>query len=309
MIKSVTVTNTKGESLLISLSDPWASGFAISGISGLGPVKANISVTSYASRDGAVFNSARVDTRNIVLGMIFVSRGNDSVETIRQRTYQYFPVKERVTLRFVTDNREAAIDGYVESNEPDIFNQRESTQISVICPDPYFYDSSTSQKVSFLAKVGAFHFPFANEGTDGKTVIMGKITRRLTKSFNYDGEGRTGVVIMLSFLGTVSGKITVENKTTGQKLIIDTSLFSGGYKLKNADRIQINTNPGSKQVLLAKSSNGAASSSGSNILNCIAAGSDWIEIVHVENDFAVTADEGQENIDVSVRTVIRYEGI
>ena len=174
MIKSVTVTNAKGESLLISLSDPWASGFAISGISGLGPVKANISVTSYASRDGAVFNSARVDTRNIVLGMIFVSRGNDSVETIRQRTYQYFPVKERVTLRFVTDNREAAIDGYVESNEPDIFNRRESTQISVICPDPYFYDSSTSQKVSFLAKVGAFHFPFANEGTDSKTVIMGR---------------------------------------------------------------------------------------------------------------------------------------
>ncbi len=309
MIKSVTVTNAKGEPLLISLSDPWASGLAVTGISGLGPVKADVSVTSYASRDGAVFNTARVDTRNIVLSMIFVSRGNDSIETIRQRSYQFFPVKQRITLKFVTDNREAVIDGYVESNEPDIFNKCESTQISVICPDPYFYDSSTTQKTSFLAKVGAFHFPFANEGVGKKSIIMGKITRRLTKSFIYDGEGRTGAVIQLDFLGEVTGKITISNKTTGQNMIIDTALFAGSYKIAKSDRIQVNTNPGNKYVRLAKSVNGTAATSGVNILNCIASGSEWLEIIHGENDFSVTADNGQENIDVSVRTVIRYEGL
>lgn len=308
MIKSITVVNRKGEELLISLSDPLASGLAVSNITGLGPVKASISTTSYASRDGAVFNSARVDVRNIVLSMIFVSSENELIETIRQRTYRYFPVKEPITLKFVTDNRECTIDGYVESNEPEIFNRRESTQISIICPDPYFYDSSTSQKVSFLGKTGIFHFPFANEGTDTETVIMGEITRRLTKSFIYDGEGQTGVVIMLDFLGEVGGKITIENKTTKQKMVIDTSLFSDSYKLKKDDRIWINTNPGNKYVRLVKSVNGTSSSS-INILNCIASGSVWIEIVHGENDFAVTADSGQENIDVSVRTVVRYEGL
>ena len=92
-------------------------------------------------------------------------------------------------------------------------------------------------------------------------------------------------------------------------MIIDTALFAGSYKIAKSDRIQVNTNPGNKYVRLAKSVNGTAATSGVNILNCIASGSEWLEIIHGENDFSVTADNGQENIDVSVRTVIRYEGL
>lgn len=309
MIKSMSVTNSKGETLDISLADPWTSGFAVSQITGLGPVKADISTTSYATRDGSVYNSSRIDNRNIVISFIFVSRGGDSIETIRQRTYNFFSVKSRITLKFVTDNRECSIDGYVESNEPDIFSKYEGTQISVICPDPYFYDSSTTQKVSFIGTVGAFHFPFRNEGTDKKTIIMGKVTRRLTKAFVYDGEGRSGASIILDFLGTVGGRITVKNVTTGQKMIIDTALFGNGYTLKAGDRIQISTYPGNKYVRLGKSVNGAAPSSYLNILNCMAAGSEWIEVVHGENVFDISADAGQEQIDVSVKTIIKYEGL
>lgn len=309
MIESITVTNSKGETLVIPIADPWASGFAITGITGVGPVAANISTMSYASRDGAVFNSARVDVRNIVIGMIFMGTSSDSIEDIRHRSYRYFPIKDKITLKFKTDNRECSIEGYVETNEPDIFSKRESTQISVICPDPYFYDTSTKQKISFFAKVDAFSFPFVNAGMDAKTIIMGKIIKQLTKSFSYDGEGRTGVVISLDFVGPVAGKITVSNNTTGQKMIIDTSLFSDGYKIKKADRLAINTNAGNKYVRLGKSINGVTPVSGVNILNCVAAGSEWIEIVHGENSFSVTADEGQENIEASVHSVIKYEGI
>ena len=309
MIESITVTNSKGEALTIVLADPRSSGFAILGITGIGPVGADISTTSYASRDGAVFNSARVDIRNIVISLIFLGTGTDSIENIRHRSYRCFPIKDKITLKFKTESRECSIDGYVESNEPDIFSQREGTQISVICPDPYFYDNSTRQKVSFYAETGAFAFPFANQGTDTKSIIMGKITKLLNKSFVYDGEGRSGLVVVLDFTGAVTGKITIINKATAQKMIIDTSLFPDGYKLKNADRIAIDTNPGSKYVRLAKSVDGAIAKTGTNILNCVAVGSEWIEIVHGENDFSITADEGQENIEVSVRSVIRYEGI
>lgn len=309
MIESITVTNGKGETLVISLSDPLSSGFAISGATGVGPVAANVSTTSYASRDGAVFNSARVDIRNIVIGVIFMGTNTDSVENIRHRSYRFFPVKDKITLKFKTENRECSIEGYVESNELEIFSQRESAQISVICPDPYFYDSTTSRKVAFLAKVGAFSFPFANEGADKRTIIMGKITKLLTKSFEYDGEGRTGVVVSLDILGAVTGKITVSNETTAQKMVIDTALFPGGYKLKKGDRIAMDTNPGNKYVRLGKSVNGETPKSGANILNCVASGSEWLEIVHGENKITVSADSGRENIEVSVRTVVRYEGI
>ena len=66
MIKSVTVTNYLGESLLLELSNPWEVGIAITKIEGLGPVKASINSTEISSGDGARFNSARISTRNIV---------------------------------------------------------------------------------------------------------------------------------------------------------------------------------------------------------------------------------------------------
>lgn len=160
MLKSVTVTNPKGESLTLTLTKPEESGLAITNITGLGPVKADINITPVAGMDGGIFNSAKRETRNIVieLAMLF----SPQIEDARQRTYRYFPVKKYVNLTFETDNRIAETVGYVESNEPSIFNKLEFTQISIICPDPLFYEQRTENTV-FSGILPLFEFPFVDD--------------------------------------------------------------------------------------------------------------------------------------------------
>ena len=73
MIKSVTVINHLNESVKMELRSPEKSGFLIQDITGLGPAKANVNSTEMATSDGSVYNSARLNSRNIVLTIKLMS--------------------------------------------------------------------------------------------------------------------------------------------------------------------------------------------------------------------------------------------
>ena len=84
MIKKEIVTNYLGESLEMELARPEVSGLAITDIEGLGPVKATINTSEIATGDGALYNSAKLETRNIVMTLDF--RFGTDIETIRHTT-------------------------------------------------------------------------------------------------------------------------------------------------------------------------------------------------------------------------------
>lgn len=168
MIKSITVKNYLNESLTIELTRPEKSGFIVKNITGLGPDKADVNITEVVTRDGGIFNSARKTTRNIVMQLEFTydpqltDVGLYSIEDCRHRSYQYFPLKRKVSLDILTDSQELTIDGYVETNEPDIFSQKEGCMISILCTDPFF-KSKNKQITQESGSVKAFEFPFSNE--------------------------------------------------------------------------------------------------------------------------------------------------
>ena len=148
MIKTVTAINYLREEVKIKLSDMSPShGLIITDMSGLGPPKGNINTTTISSGDGSIYNSARLDNRNITIKLLFVDA--PSIEAARQNTYRYFPVKKPITLKIDTDNRSVYTVGYVESNEPTIFNDKESCQISKICPDSHFYSNALNETVFY----------------------------------------------------------------------------------------------------------------------------------------------------------------
>lgn len=162
MIKTVIVNNYLGDELVLSLTGSHEEhGLYIKSITGIGPGKATINTTDLASDDGGIYNSARAEIRNIVitLGMYQSTIHRNSIEDARQLTYQYFPLKKSVLLTFITDNRALYIEGYVESNDPDIFSEEESTQISIICPDPNFYNALGADPTPFGSVDDLFEFP------------------------------------------------------------------------------------------------------------------------------------------------------
>lgn len=302
MIRSVIVTNYLDDSLEINLARPEETGFLITNISGLGPCKATINMTDVATNDGSIYNSAKLNYRNIVMSITFIG---ENIEKIRQLSYKYFPVKKDIRLEFVTDNRSCVATGYVESNEPDIFSSEEATQISIICPDAYFYSAKGNRyTTTFYGEEPLFTFPFSNESLTEKLIKFGQINDVTDAVVYYLGDSEVGVKITIHAVGPATG-ITIYNARTREKMSIDTSKIEtiSGSALGAGDDIIINTVKGEKSILLLRS--GVYT----NILNALARDSDWFQLSKGENVFAYTAETGITNLQFKVENDIIYEGI
>lgn len=308
MIKSVTVTNHLGESLTLELTGPEKSGLAIQEITGIGPSKADINVVEIVTKDGGDFNSTRLTSRNIVITLVCVDKKGDptfTVEDGRHLSYKYFPIKNEITLQFETDNRTSKITGYVESNEPTIFSDRETIQVSIICPDPFFYsvdDIVSSQ--AFFGVEKKWEFPWDNNSTTEKLIEFGEIKHHPEQTIYYDGEYDVGITINMHFTGTViNPKIINLSKNETMGLISDKIATLTGSNLKAGDSVFINTRKGQKSVTLFR--DGVST----NILSCLENFSVWHRLEHGDNLFTYDSDYGAENVSIVYQWAIAYEGV
>ena len=304
MINSVTITNYLGDSITLELRFPEKSGFLIQEIAGLGPAKANINSTDLATGDGSVYNSARLNSRNIVLTLQLLEF--PTVETMRQKSYKYFPVKKPLRLLFETENRICEIIGYVESNEPNIFSNMETTQISIICPNPYFYSAGPdgTMVTIFSDIVPEFKFPFSNESLTVNLLEMGTIISNQTKTVYYTGDSEIGIIITMHALG-VATNVSIYNSEAHELMVIDTTRLATltGSGIIAGDDIIISTIKGQKSITLLR--DGVYT----NILNCLARDTDWFQLVKGDNVFAFTADTGSTNLQIRIINQMVYEGV
>ena len=304
MIKSIEVINSSGESLLMELTKPEQSGFLVVSVEGLGPAKANINLTELTGSDGSTFNSARLDERNIVITAALLPK--PTIEDTRLLSYKYFPIKRKVTIKIETDTRKVRIDGYIESNEPVIFSQNESIEISIICPNPYFYedDAAGKQTTVFYGLTPLFEFPFSNESLNDPLLEFGKIQNYTEQTVLYDGDADTGITITMYAIGEVKN-IGIFNTLTREEMHLDTTKIETltGHGIKSGDTIIISTIIGDKMVTLLR--DGVYT----NILNCIDKNSDWFQITKGDNVFAYTAEEGISNLQFRIENDVLYEGV
>lgn len=304
MIKSITVTNHLNESLKLELGFPERSGFLIQEISGLGPVKADINVSELSSVDGSIYNSARLPSRNIVFKLALLE--SPTIEDTRQKSYKYFPVKKRVRLLIETTNRTAEIFGYVESNEPIIFSRQETTQISIVCPNPYFYSAGPKGKqiTTFTGIEKAFSFPFSNESLSDKLLIMGNLLKNQIQTVLYEGDSEIGFNIEIHAVGTAE-HVMIYNVNTLENMKIDTDklIAMTGQPIINGDSIFISTIKGDKSIQLLRE--GVYY----NIINCLDRDATWMFLRKGDNVFAFDAKEGSSNLYFRIINQVIYQGI
>ena len=339
MIRSFTITNYLGDSIFLDIRRPEKSGFLIKSVTGLGPAKANINTTEIATNDGSYYNSARITQRNIVFNLVFVTtESGEDIETVRQKTYRYFPLKKEVVIVIETDNRILTTVGYTESNEPDIFSSREGAQISIVCPDPFFYSNRIS-KTTFYGVDAVFEFPFSNEDLVNPLLIFGNIQTKRENNVYYEGDSEIGVIITIK-ASAIARNITIYNAATREIMKIDTSKLplpssgdnnssgdgsgSGNDKSDSSDKtkatiggglnptpipsiiggdeIVINTMKGEKSIVLIREGIMI------NILNCLSKDSDWFTLSKGDNVFAFTAEEGLDSLQFYIENYIVYEG-
>lgn len=304
MIKTITVTNYLGDSIILDLQRPEDSGFVVKSVTGLGSGKANINTTEVSTNDGSLFNSSRIPSRNIVIALDFLWK--DSIEDVRQASYKYFPLKKKVTLLIKTDNREAEISGYVEENDPDIFSKKEGSNISIVCPNPFFYSSGYkgTNTTIFGGIEPSFEFPFSNESLSECLLEMGIIQNQTEKVITYDGDSEIGVTITIHAVEEASG-IVIYNTGTREIMRINTDKIASltGSGIIAGDEIIITTIKGNKSITLLRGGQRT------NILNSLEKDSDWFQLTKGENIFAYSAKTGSSNLQFKIENQVIYEGV
>lgn len=308
MIKTLSVVNYLGEQLDLPLaSSHEKEGIYIKSITGIGPGKASINTVSLASDDGGIFNSARLDIRNIVITVGFyesVSLHN-SIEEARLKTYKYFPNKKPLTLIIETDIRSLYIDGYVESNEPDIFQKEETAQISIICPDPKFYNADGDSFIHFGGIDNLFEFPYSNESLTENLTEMGSISIGEVKFINYDGDEETGVTIDIHPLAKLEN-LEIINLSKQEMITIDDSVIgkiTESDGILPYDEIEICTVKGKKSATLLR--NGVTY----NIINALGRDPAWFQLFKGQNAFFFTASSGGSDLEMEIFYSIAYAGV
>lgn len=184
------------------------SRFSVINVDGLAPPTVAVNTSTNAG-DGAFFNSAYVQPRNIVITIVL----NGDIETSRKALYDIFPIKKSLEFVFVNKNRGVQITGYVESINIPLFSQRQQAQVSIICPSAWFRDY-TIRTQNFTRVDNSY----------------------LTKTVENSGDIDMGVGIFGNFAGSAAG-FTLTYVTTGET-------FSVSYVFQNGDTMYINTKQG-----------------------------------------------------------------
>lgn len=304
MIKSVTITNHLDESIKLDLFNPEESGFIIKSIEGLGPVKANINFKELATNDGAIDNSARLSSRNIVMSLQFME--SPTIEETRLKSYKYFPIKRNIKFLIETDSRICETIGRVETNVPTIFSNAEGCQISILCSNPYFYsagENGTNQTV-FYGTEPLFEFPFSNESLTEDLIEFGSIENRTEGTIYYDGDAEIGITIQIHAVGEAEGLVIYNTKTREIMRINDDKLKSlMGSGIQAGDEITITTSRGEKGIYMLRS--GVTT----NILNSLEKPIKWFQLSKGDNTFAYTASAGLTNLQFRIENKVIYEGV
>lgn len=303
MIKNIKITNHLGEELTIDLRSPEKSGFFIRNIHGLGPPNSDVNTTSVLSSDGGFYNSSRVTSRNIVIELGFWNDGSDSIESIRQKTYRFFPMKRNLEIEIETDNRKVFTTGYVESNESNIFSKDQGAVISILCPRAFFYGSDIVQTV-FSGITSLFEFPFENPSLTLPLIEFGNVFITTQQTVFYTGDEETGVVIYVNFLGSVNN-LAIHNASTGESMVIDSAkvIAITGSDFIAGDLLVISSLRGDKNITLIRS--GVLY----NLLNALNVNADWFRIDRGDNVFTYTADSGLANMQFLIEHRIVYSGV
>ena len=288
------ITNNRGDSITFGHHFRIADDFDMSGL--------NASVNySESTADGSNYQNTKLENRDFDIPFFIYKTMNDSwwIEERRNEAYKVFNPKcnpFRIDIE-TKANEEYYINANLESSPlfPQGFEssnlawQKGLLQLSA--NDPYFYKKN-AQSVDVALWQPAFEFPleFTAEGIE-----MGYREQSLIVNVNNDGQEATGMIIRFRALGTLTNPSLI-NVNTYDELKINTTMVAG-------DLIEVSTYKGKKTVKLTR--NGVTT----NIFNNLDLNSKFLQLEIGDNLFRYDADEGIDNLEVSMNFTPRLLGV
>lgn len=289
MFFSLILENAAGDQINMTAT---ANQYMTSQIEGLNPPPGTISTSGYAGMDGSYLNNAFIEKRNVVIH--FEMRGM-GVEIRRHQLYKVVKPSRYVKVYYRTAGIDVFTEGYVETCEVSNFEQLVTGQMSILCPDIYWY--STESVMTYYSQItGAFTFPFPTE-SNPEPFVLGKYNTQNIMEIINDGDeiGFTLVIEASSDEEVATRSPTLYNADTDEYLQITGEILAG-------DIITVTTKTGHKTVTLDR---GGVKT---NIINRLVSGLTWLTLREGRNRFYLRGT-GLQNLKVTIVHTNAYLGV
>jgi predicted phage tail component-like protein len=280
---SLTVENTKGEQMNLTQNPD----YTIINIDGLHPPDAIINTMERAGHDGSLFNSAKVDNRQIILDIAI----NKNACVNRNNLYRFFQSARPVRLIYNNELRGVYIDGYVQNAPIAFFEQKQTIQITIICPDP-FWHSTVNVEGMTDGMEALFEFPFSiPEGGIPFSEYYGGNAAHIWNP----GTVESGIIMEIRATGAATNP-RIYHQNTDTFFRVNTTLQSG-------DVLTIDTRPDHKKIHRVRS--GATT----NLIASRDLNSTWLIMDPGENVYILSAASGVGNLTCQISSVTNIEGV
>lgn len=266
------------------------SGIRIVSTDGIG-FNANITTTELYLHDGSMFQSSRLNQRGISLVVRYIG-AKWKHEGNKLRLDRILNSKSELRLRYVTDNMDLYIDCRTEqvNTPPNTFPM--VTQISFLCPDPYWRKYGDNSIV-FAGVIPLWEFicEIPESGMEFGEIVAGQI-----KTIYNDGSVDCGAEF--EFIIKIDCSTPkIENIITGEYIQVDCELIPG-------DILKICTEHGKKSVTLTRSGIKY------NYINRTKYSRVFLQIHREKNILKYSFLHGDEySADITCRVNVKYGGI
>jgi hypothetical protein len=257
----------------------------IESISGLG-ADYEVTTSKNSGQDGENYTGATANKRNIVIVLDAQKRYMDE---IKDRLYSFFQPRSIGIFYYYSGNIARKIRYYVESIEPSESGRVRTLTLSLICPDPKFY--ALSDNLTQLAVwEGLIEWPL-------EIIAPFEVTRKVNSLI---GNVVNPSAVPMGLTVTFRASGTVVNPSlydVNRQLLmqVNTTMHAG-------DQIVITTGDGNKRVKLI--SGGVTT----NINNLMAYPPHWLQAQQGDNLYRYNADEGIDNLSVSIVSTEAFWG-
>lgn len=285
-------TNTADNvSLLVDGDCP---GIVIESIDGIYAFTGEVQTSPYSQTHGDRYKSSRATMRNIVVqGTIFDDFWNN-----RQLLYRVFRIGSIGKFCYTEpDQSNRYADYYVESVEIDQDSYRGEFQISLLCPDPFFY-AGNAEHVDLASWVSDFEFihEFDEDGEE----LGHRMASMIQEIQNLNGVDGIGMKITLTASGSVTNPY-VYLYETGERITIGTA--DNPYTLDGTKKVEIETTTGKKNIIQI------VNNVETRINEYLDPTSSFFQLGAGINTVGYNADSGAEYMNVHIEYKMRYLGV
>lgn len=280
----ITCTNEDGVS--ISFGEQGFTPFILCSAEGIYDINNTVNTVSNTIMDGAEYQGTVMQARNIILTV----KDIDTFDVNREMIDAVFKKGAVGVLNVLDDSHSRSIDYYVESvTVPEATPFSRLTIISLICPDPYFYDpvdfsvgiSNLMEDFEFEHEFSASGETFAHFNDDHLGVIE-----------NVSADNEIGFTLILVATGNITNpKIT---KVETQEFI-QVGRTGKAFNMSYGDVLTIVTEKGKKNIYY----------NGTSINQYLTEDSTFFYLTRGNNSLGYAAESGVEY--VTIRVMYRYK--